>query len=116
MIRKILIGSVLLLAGIVNVNAQCVPDPNVTTHGITPDSAVGFVTGYVGLPYQQVVTIVVPKDTLAYGVLLLNFDSIALNSFTGLPNGFTYACPKRCMWLGNTKGCLVINGNPTLAD
>ncbi len=116
MIRKILIGSALLLAGIVNVNAQCVPDPNVTTHGITPDSAVNFLRGYVGQPYQQVVTIVVPKDTLVGGILSLPFDSIVLNSFTGLPGTFTYACPKRCMWLGNTKGCLVINGNPTLAD
>jgi hypothetical protein len=118
MIKKILIGLIFLLAGIVKVNAQCSPNPNDKGEGLSPDSAIGFATGYVGQAYQQLVTINVPQDTIVVkGFPGIPFDSVVLNTLTGLPKGFTWVCNfPRCSWLGNTSGCMLISGNPTLAD
>src|ERR1051326_1740911 len=96
----------------------CQPDPQYTTSGVYPDSATGFDTAYVGVPYTQLVTIVIPKDTAAFPPPFppLNWDSTTLVSVTGLPASMSYACwnntasANRCSWPGNTKGCAIISG------
>lgn len=108
--------------------AQCTPDPQFTSPGIFPDSATGFASGCVGIPYEQLVTAVVPEDTTVFVgpfPVTLTFDSVVVASVTGLPAGFTFACNDAqnvnspvdgCAFEGNTIGCLLISGTPTIAD
>jgi hypothetical protein len=118
-----------LLLVTANTYAQqaCNPDPQYTDpdadRGVYPDSATNFGPAYAGTPYMQLVTVVVPPDTIVSPFLPpIPFDSIVLASATGFPAGFTYACwntstsPNRCAWKGNTIGCISITGNPTIAD
>lgn len=117
-----------ILSFSLNLQAQqaCTPDSQYNDtdadRGVYPDSATGFSPAYAGVPYVQLVTIVVPPDTNVFPLGNMPFDSIVLVSFTGLPAGFTYGCwnastvPNRCAWPGDSFGCLQINGNPTVAD
>ena len=100
----------------------CIPG-NFTGHGIHPDSATNFVQGYANQAYSQLVTVVVPQDTTPpFPPVPIPWDSTSLIDIIGLPNGFTYACwnnstsPNRCVWRGNSTGCAIITGNPTIPD
>lgn len=107
------------------VGQACNPNMSFVGPGIDPDSATNFVQGYANQPYSQLITIVVPQDTqvLPPPLPALPWDSTVLVSITGLPNGFTYSCynqgpgnQTRCSWRGNTRGCAIITGNPTIND
>lgn len=103
--------------------AACTPSPtytNTTTqNGIYPDTIQNFDTAYANTAYSQLVTIVIPPDTS-----VCTWDSTRLDSVTGLPGSFSYACwnnngfgdPNRCMWKGNSIGCVIITGTPTNAE
>lgn len=92
---------------------NCIPDPKYTKPALYPDSATGFAVGVAGQPYSQLMTVIVPKDTLLFG-FPVPFDSIVMKNLTGMPTGFSYACePKKCSWKGNSTGCILISGNPT---
>lgn len=97
---------------------QCVPGTS-TIPGITPDSATGLAPAVVGQPYNQVMQIRVPQDTTTtIGPLpvTVTIVSISLISFTGLPPGLTYTCtPSSCVFPGNSNGCVLISGTPTVA-
>ncbi len=111
-------------------SAQCVPDPQYTSSGIYPDSATGLNSGCVGVPYNQLITNVVPADTCVIFVTWLpcqtvSIDSIKIISFTGLPASLSYSCydagntnspPDQCTYEGGTTGCAVITGTPTAGD
>lgn len=130
MIRSILAALaafLLLFTGNLYAQQACTPDPQYTDpdadRGVYPDSATNFGPAYAGTPYVQLVTVVVPPDTVVSPFLPpIPFDSIVLVSATGFPPGFTYACwnsttnPNRCAWPGNSIGCMSINGNPVIAD
>ena len=125
MVRKItlLSFSLLLLSGFAFGQA-CTPDPLFTKNGVHPDSATGFDTADVGIPYTQLVTIVIPNDTAAFPPPFppIAWDSTVLSGLTGLPASMNYACwnnsasSNRCAWKRNTKGCAIITGTPTAAD
>src|SRR5947208_8876547 len=75
--------------------SQCTPDLTNTHVGITPDSAPNLPHAVVGTPYSTVMQIRVPLDTsvLYMGFpVTVDFDSVILSSFTGMPTGYTYAC------------------------
>lgn len=101
---------------------NCIPDGQYTTPGIYPDSATNFAPAYAGTPYSQLITVIVPQDTTVPPFPPIPWDSTVMVSMTGLPPGFTYACwnngtsPNRCSWRGNTTGCCIITGNPTIND
>jgi hypothetical protein len=125
MVKKLLPGVLALFFTVGAFAQNCNPDPQYTqaNTGIHPDSATNFVQGYANQPYQQLITIVVPQDTTPpFPPVPIPWDSTVLLNITGLPNGFTYACwnnstsPNRCAWRGNSIGCCIISGNPTLAD
>ncbi|MGZ3867400.1 MAG: hypothetical protein ACXVC2_12860, partial [Bacteroidia bacterium] len=62
-----------------NSKAQtCAPDPLYTNvNGIHPDSAQGFASGTVGVPYNQNITVHVPQDTTpAFPPIPIPFDSV----------------------------------------
>ena len=93
--------------------SQCIPNTAITTSGIFPDSATGLAIGTVGQPYNQVLQIKVPVDTVTtFGgfPLTVPITSIALSSFTGLPPGLTYVCnPTNCVFPGGSNGCWCTN-------
>lgn len=106
----------------------CTPDSQYTNPatdaGVYPDTIVNLAPAYVGTPYSQTLTIVVPPDTTIFPLPPIPWDSTVLTSASGLPPGFSYSCwnqngfgnPNRCMWKGNSIGCAVITGTPTIAD
>ncbi len=111
--RKVLLYSIIGLIAVaatsINVNAQiCVPDGQYTSPGIYPDTSVGFAQATECVYYEQLLTMVVPTDTLGCTV-----DSVFLSGLTGLPAGLTYGCsPVSCTFLGGTSGCGLVYGTP----
>ncbi|MBK9283348.1 MAG: T9SS type A sorting domain-containing protein [Sphingobacteriaceae bacterium] len=109
--------------------ASCTLDPTFVASnkkGIWPDSATNFLSGTVGIPYSQNLTIKVPKDTVT-NPLTLCFNRIEVSTTTlvtnfNLPPGLnmlggtnvtvtsgTYKFP------GNANTCAQISGTPTTA-
>tara|TARA_B100000902_G_scaffold352410_1_gene363126 strand:- start:1175 stop:1960 length:786 start_codon:yes stop_codon:yes gene_type:complete len=111
-----------------NINAQCTPDPQYYLGGIYPDSATGLSDAYVGMPYNELITIITPTDTtvdagaitgLPIGIVNVDIDSITLDNVTGLPSNFSYYCdPPSCGFIGGTTQCaeLYSTTNPTASQ
>lgn len=116
MIRKLLLSAITFSAiPFLILNAQCVPDPTITTPGIYPDSATGLAGGTVGIAYNEVIQARVPVDTLFLGQTVL-ITSIDVDNVTGLPPGITYTCtPASCSFPGGSNGCMLLSGTPTTA-
>jgi|688.fasta_scaffold102130_3 hypothetical protein len=93
--------------------AQCTPDPNVTKPGISPAK---LPDGIVGVPYSQVITLIVPLDsTIVYqgNPYNVRIDSATVVSISDLPVGFGYEANKVSRtWNGGEKGCAKLFGNP----
>ena len=87
----------------------CIADPQYTSPGIYPDTAIGLSAGYVGQNYIQNITIITPLDTSVDIVgqsVPVTIDSIVLTSVDGLPTGFEYACdPPNCQFPGGSTKC-----------
>ena len=111
-----------MLLPFLSINAQSVPtcsiDPSFHKEGIWPDSAVNFVSGTVGQPYIQNVTVRIPLDTVTSGITC-TYSSIKLNTSSnnyGLPPGLHLAgTPSNFQFPGNDSSCMVIYGTPTTA-
>lgn len=129
MLKKLLLIPIaVLLLKVSSFGQACTPDPQYTNTsadaGIHPDSATNFDTAYVGIPYTQLVTVVIPPDTQAFPPPFppVPWDSTVLTSVTGLPASMNYACwnnsskPNRCAWNGNSIGCAIITGTPTSSE
>ena len=120
--KKTLLTLTLTIATIF-ASAQCIPDPQFIIAGIYPDSATGLKSALVGQAYNEIITIVVPSDTVVdagiAGVLSVTVDNIDLTSVSGLPNNFSYDCdPPNCSFPGGTVKCATLysNINPTMDD
>ena len=117
--KLVLLFTLLTFSGVQFANAQvCVADPQYTIPGIYPDSATNLACAVVDSLYTEIITVVIPVDTVAdIGTGPLDFwiDSIVLVSVSGLPNGIVLAgcSPASCGWLGGTTGCLAVIGTPT---
>lgn len=101
---------------------ECVPDSSIDPSmvGVFPlpdvvDSPTSVLnSGCVGSDYEMVFTAVVPASI--DDPIPLDLTSVRLDSITNLPDGLSYACdPADCIFLGNSIGCVVINGTPTEA-
>lgn len=118
--RLLLILTVLI--GAQTAYGQCTPDPQYTQPGIYPDSATGMMPAFVGMPYEQTVTAVVPADTVVIifgNPTTVDIDSIVVDYINGLPPNFDYICQMpNCSFHGGTSGCLKIysTSNLTIAD
>lgn len=99
-------------------SAQCTPDPQYVGGGIYPDTITGVADAIVGQPYNQLMTIITPPDTVFLGIPA-TIDNIDLTNVTGLPPNFTYECdPASCSFPGGTTKCANVYStiNPTIAD
>lgn len=121
--KKLLLLLAVTFVTVLGANAQCTPDPAFTDPGIYPDSATGFASACVGDLYEQVVTNIVPVDTTVEIIpgfpTTLDFDSIVIVSFTGLPASMTYSCSTTlggCSFAGGEAGCVLISGTPTAGE
>lgn len=113
--KKILLSLTVLLGGTALVNAQCTPDPNITTV-ISPDTATNMAVSYVGQYYEQVFTFKVPADTSVAPYGSVPISHIQLNSISGQPANYNYDCtPSNCKFNGGTLGCVRFKStsNPT---
>ena len=122
----------LLMVGTATVSAQCTPDPQYIVPGIYPDSATNLPCAIAGQLYSEVITVIVPFDTLAEfppgsgTMITVNIDSIKVqdtpggstSAVSGMPPNFVYACSptSTCSFAGSSTGCLLLTGNPTLTD
>jgi Secretion system C-terminal sorting domain len=97
--------------------AQCTPNPSYTSAGIYPDTTINLPLAAATSPYSAVIDAVIPQDTvvdLGTGPLTVNIDSIGVTGMSGLPSGFSYSANSASgYWEGGTKGCVLIQGNPT---
>lgn len=100
-------------------SAQCTVDPSVTS-GMSPDTLTGMGHAYVGQPYQQDFTLVVPQDT-SYQGFPATIEDVFLVEVQGLPTegNFTYDCStSNCTFNGGTTGCARVYSttDPTTAQ
>lgn len=126
--KQILLSATFAFLWSLGASAQCTPDPQFIQPGVYPDSATGMSIGTVGVPYDELITIVVPYDTtIMVGPFpfTMVFDSIVVTDWQGLPSSLSYACYDagnttspldQCAFEGNTNGCIAITGTPVLAD
>lgn len=121
--KKLLLAlfSVVAFSGMVN--AQCTPDMSYAgDSGIHPDSATNFAVAYVGVPYSQTVTAVIPADTCVvivtgFPCTTMSFDSVNVTSVTGLPPGYVFTCAvPNCSFPGNSINCAIITGTSQPGD
>ncbi|MBS1637597.1 MAG: T9SS type A sorting domain-containing protein [Bacteroidetes bacterium] len=94
--------------------------------GVWPDSATNFISGVVGQPYVQNVTVKVPKDTTTSGFTFC-FNRFELSSPSGitnynLPPGLNFTVTPALTttagviyFPGNANNCASIWGTPTVA-
>ena len=136
--KKIYIAITLMLACVYGTKAQSVPtcslDPTFISSpkmGIWPDSATNFMTGTVGVPYLQNITVKVPKDTVVSGITIC-FNRFVLSTPSGtvnygLPPGLNFGSSTPAVangtvngspslkFPGNANNCASIYGTPTTA-
>jgi len=85
--------------------AQCTPDVSYTSAGYYPDS---LPIALVDTPYLGVIDVRTPPKDIASPAIL---DSVVIDSVTGLPSGFSYACSAPgCIFLPDTNECIAITG------
>lgn len=95
----------------------CIPDSQYTSGGIYPESLPPHCQNEA---YNQVITAVVPKDTLVpippFGTLNAPINFIRLDTVLNLPPGISYQCvPPTCEFPGGSSGCILMTGTPTVA-
>lgn len=90
--------------------AQCTPDSSITSTGIFPDTLVGTCAG---IPYEEVINLVIPNDTIVGG-FPATIDSLVLDSVAGLPPGLNFFClDGSCSIAGGSRSCVLVSGTPT---
>lgn len=117
--RKIYLSIIAVSASLASAFAQTVPtcslNPTFITSnkvGVYPDSATNFVSGTVGIPYEQNLTVKVPKDTVSTGITFC-FNKFIISTPTGITN---YNFPPG-LTLGSSTSALAnpnVNGAPSL--
>jgi Secretion system C-terminal sorting domain len=94
----------------------CYIDHTEHHQGIWPDSAHNFVSGTVGVAYNQNITIRIPHDTIVGSVTCTYSKMVLGNTDWNLPPGLSLAgTPSNFNFPGNDSSCMVIYGTPTTA-
>ena len=114
--KKLTIIGALILASITTFAQPCAPDLTLTKPGIKPAD---LPNGYVGQPYSEVISLMVPLDTIAkfngtdYAIRV---DSATVIYMSEFPATFGYECDKVSRtWNGGQRGCARFYGNPTVS-
>ena len=90
--KKIYLTIITITIAVTSLLAQTVPTCSLNPTfiasnkiGVWPDSATNFISGTVGVPYEQNLTIKVPKDTTSSGFKFC-FNKFVLYTPTGVTN------------------------------
>lgn len=136
--KKIYLTLIVISATLASAYAQTAPTCSLNPTfiasnkiGVYPDSATQFISGTVGVPYVQNITVKVPKDTVQ-SIIRICFTRFELftppgitnynlppglmfgSSTAALSNGTVNAAPS-LKFPGNANNCASIYGTPTLA-
>ena len=131
--------SVFLFAS--SAHSQCSPNPAFTFIGVPgvyppvipiPSLPNGINDGAVGVPYSQILTLIVLEDTTMDISFLLDSNVVNVMNLAGistimtldvnhvvfdvqdLPNGLNYTCDQsNCQYLAGVDGCILLDGTPT---
>lgn len=110
--------------------AACTPNSILVTLGIpgiypNPIQSADLPDGMVNTPYSTTLTLIVLGDTTIDLSGIIGFpvppvqatiEAQRINNISGLPAGVNYACePNNCVVMGDSAGCIVIQGTPTAA-
>lgn len=136
--KKIYLTIIAVSATIASSFAQTVPTCSLNPTfiasnkiGVYPDSVTNFVSGTVGVPYEQNLTVKVPKDTVSGGITFC-FNKFIISTPTGITNynfppGLTIGSTSTItangsvngapslMFPGGANNCASIYGTPTAA-
>lgn len=117
--KKIYLILIVISASVASAYAQTAPtcslNPTFVASnkiGVWPDSATNFISGTVGVPYVENITVKVPKDTSSGGITLC-FNRFVLSTPTGITN---YNLPPGLI-LGSSTAAVAngtVNGAPSL--
>ncbi len=118
-----LFALLLLMAGAVQAQSSCTPDPQFANPGIYPLPTAGTLNAVENVAYTYVFTVNVPADTTIDLTAIIGFPTPPVNvsvnfqeitGVNGLPMGLAYNCDvMACNWIGGNNGCLEISGIPT---
>ncbi len=119
--KQLLLSVLFAGASSIALAQPCTPDPLYvdSVFGVWPDTTENFAGGMIGIPYEQILNLIVPSDA---GLVDPQFaglviDSVGFVGITGLPNGLSVACnsqtPASCTYITGQLGCGVITGTPT---
>ncbi len=96
--------------------SQCTPVPFAGPQLTVPDTSQGLPPAVATQAYDITVHVSIPQTYTINGIPI-PIDSAGLISITGLPTGFNYITnSSNNFWPANSFGCIVIQGNPTMAD
>lgn len=123
LLNKSIIAILLATSATLLAQPTCTLDPVFVAspnYGIWPDSATNFVSGQVGVPYAQNITVKVPLDTIQSPIKICftRFELLAPPSYPNynLPPGLTLTGnPSNLKFPGNANSCAIISGTPTTA-
>lgn len=118
---KPLLPVALLIAGVQLSGQVCVPDTiTYTSPGIYPDSATGIPEATENMPYEIVITMIVPPDTvvdIGGGPQFVTIDSIVLQEIVDKPAWMLYECePPYCGFPGGEASCARFHGTPPVGS
>ena len=119
--KQLLLSLLFVGASSIALAQPCTPDPFYadSLFGVWPDTTDNFAAGTIGIPYEQILNLIVPSDA---GIIDAQFDglvidSVAFEGITGLPMGLSVACNSQtsapCTYITGQLGCGVITGTPT---
>ncbi len=119
--KQLLLSLLFAAASSIALAQPCTPDPLYadSVFGVWPDTTENFSAGMIGIPYEQILNLIVPSDA---GLVDPQFaglviDSVGFVGLTGLPLGLSVACnsqtPAACTYITGQLGCGVITGTPT---
>ncbi|MBN2746587.1 MAG: T9SS type A sorting domain-containing protein [Bacteroidales bacterium] len=96
--------------------SQCTPVPFPGPQLTVPDTSQGLPPAVATQPYDITVHVNIPQTFTLNGIPI-PVDSAGLITITGLPTGFNFITNSpNNFWPANSYGCIVIQGNPTMAD
>ena len=120
-LNSLLFVALMCVFGLSGLHAQvCTPDASVgDVPGLYPDT---LANGQIGLPYNQVISVVIPEDTsLSVGgfEIALDICSFKLDSIPNLPEGMSFECDQEdCLFVidhsdtTTKRGCVLLSGTP----
>ncbi len=107
---------ILSIVSFSNVLGQCIPVPFGGSELTNPSSADGIDPAAETQPYDQVIIMRIPYDTI-YNGLVVTIDSVGVTSITGLPSSLSWITNRdNDYWPGDTFGCILFEGTPVVGD